>query len=154
MIEFGVCYLVLCDRSYPKKLAFAFLQDLQKEFQEQYGSEMGTVARPYAFVKFDAVIQKAKRSYQDSRAQRNLHKMNEDLGDVTRIMNKNIQDVLGRGEHLDRMSTMSSNLSSESKKYLQDTKNLNLKALYQKYGPPVIVVTVVILVFYLRSFWS
>jgi len=28
------------------------LEELQKEFQEKYGNEIGTAARPYAFVKF------------------------------------------------------------------------------------------------------
>jgi hypothetical protein len=41
---------------------------------------MGTVARPYAFVKFDTFIQRTKKQYQDPRNQRNLQKLNEDLG--------------------------------------------------------------------------
>ncbi|KAJ3299978.1 SNAP receptor [Borealophlyctis nickersoniae] len=153
LIEFGVCYLCLCDRSYPKKLAFAYLEELQKEFQEKYGTEVGTVARPYAFVKFDNFIQKTKKQYKDTRTQRNLHKLNDDLQDVTRIMNKNIQDILGRGESLDRMSTISQSLSADTKKYLKDAKKLNLQALYQKYGPPVIVLLIVFLVIYIRFFW-
>jgi vesicle transport protein SEC22 len=92
--------LVICDKSYPKKLAFVYLEEIQKEFHANYGNEMGTVARPYAFVKFDTFIQRIKKQYQDPRNQRNLQKLNEDLGDVTRIMNRNIEEVLGRGEIL------------------------------------------------------
>lgn len=55
MIEFGVCYLCLCEKSYPKKLAFQYLGELQKEFQSSYGNEMQRVARPYAFVKFGKI---------------------------------------------------------------------------------------------------
>ncbi|KAJ3184002.1 SNAP receptor [Gaertneriomyces sp. JEL0708] len=153
LIEFGVCYLCLCDRSYPKKLAFAYLEELQKEFQDKYGSEVGTVARPYAFVAFDTFIQKTKKQYKDTRTQKNLHKLNEDLHDVTRIMTRNIQDVLGRGEALDRMSTVSKELSDKSKTYLKQAKRLNLQALYQKYGPPVIVLSIVLFVVYLRFWW-
>jgi vesicle transport protein SEC22 len=36
------------------------------------------------------------------------------------------------------MQNKSQGLANSSKKYLKDTKNLNLAALYQKYGPPVI----------------
>ncbi|KAI8898266.1 Longin-like domain-containing protein [Globomyces pollinis-pini] len=153
MIEFGVCYLCVCEKSYPKKLAFGFLEELQTEFHALYGHEMQRVARPYAFVKFDNFIQKTKKNYKDARTQRNLQKLNEDLGDVTRIMTKNIQEVLGRGEQLERMSNASQNLSSESKKYLKDSRHLNWQALYQKYGPPIIVLTIVILVFYIRVWW-
>jgi vesicle transport protein SEC22 len=92
-----------------------------------------------------------------------LDRLNEDLNDVTRIMTKNIQDVLGRGENLDRtflknftiniegMSVLSQSLSEESKKYLRDTKRLNMQALWQKYGPVLIVVAIVLIVFWLRS---
>lgn len=51
-MEMGVCYLALCDKSYPKVLAFQYLEELQKEFNASYGTEVGSVARPYAFVKF------------------------------------------------------------------------------------------------------
>jgi hypothetical protein len=50
----------------------------------------------------DTFIQKAKKQYKDSRTQRNLSKLNEDLNDVTRIMTRNIQDVLGREDQLKR----------------------------------------------------
>nr|KAF6291630.1 SEC22-like protein B, vesicle trafficking protein [Myotis myotis] len=34
IIEQGVCYLVLSEANFPKKLAFAFLEDLHSEFDE------------------------------------------------------------------------------------------------------------------------
>ncbi|KAI8909074.1 Longin-like domain-containing protein [Gorgonomyces haynaldii] len=154
LIEFGVVYLALCEKGYPKKLAFAYLEELQHEFNQVHGNEVTTVARPYAFVRFDSFIQKTKKQYKDVRAQRNMQKLNEDLGDVTRIMNKNIQDVLGRGEQLEGLQFKSQTLAQESKKYLKDTKNLNLQALYQKYGPPVIVLLIVAFVLYIRTWWS
>ncbi|RKO98951.1 hypothetical protein CXG81DRAFT_28254 [Caulochytrium protostelioides] len=153
LIEYGVCYLTLCERSYPKRLAFSYLEDLQREFQEKYGPEIGTVARPYAFVKFDTTLQKYKKQYQDTRAQRNLNRLNEDLQDVHKIMTRNINDVLGRGESLNRMSDLSSNLAAESKKYLKDAKNLNLFALYQKYGIPAILLLVFVFFIWLRFWW-
>lgn len=52
LIEKGVCYLVLCEGSFPKKLAFAYLEDLQAEFHEQHGKRVPTVSRPYSFIEF------------------------------------------------------------------------------------------------------
>ncbi|KAI8808669.1 Longin-like domain-containing protein [Cladochytrium replicatum] len=153
LIEFGVCYLCLCDRSYPKKLAFSYLEELQKEFNEKYGNEVGTVARPYAFVKFDTFIQKTKKQYKDTRTQRNLHKVNEDLQDVTRIMTKNIHEVLGRGDQLNNMSEMSRRLNEQSQTYLKNAKKMNWQAMWQKYGPPSLVAAIVLLVLYIRIFW-
>ena len=58
----------------------------------------------------DTVIQSTKRQYTDARSQpgrgtpqaQPLSKVNEELNSVTRIMTTNIQDLLGRGERLDR----------------------------------------------------
>lgn len=52
LIEGGVCYLTLADKAYPKKLAYQYLEDLQKEFSRLYATQIDTAARPYAFIKF------------------------------------------------------------------------------------------------------
>lgn len=54
IIEGHVCYLTMCDRAYPKKLAFQYLEDLKNEFERVNGAHIETAARPYAFIKFGA----------------------------------------------------------------------------------------------------
>jgi len=130
LIEAGVCYLTLTDRGYPKKLAYQYLEELQSEFSRLYGPQIEGIARPYAFIKFgagrgrvrarvrppagpgaptgracraaDTFIQKTKKLYLDTRTQRNIAKLSEDLNEVHSIMTRNIAEVLGQGERLDR----------------------------------------------------
>lgn len=52
MIAQGVCYLLLCEASFPKKMAFAYLEDLHTEFFDQYGRRVPSVTRPYSFIEF------------------------------------------------------------------------------------------------------
>lgn len=144
----GVAFVGLCDRLYPKKLAFSLLTDLQRDFLREYGGLVDSASRPYAFIKFDNVIQKTKRSYQDVRARQNLDRLQEELLDVTKIMTTSISDVLERGGKLESMSLLSSNLSQESKRYLRDTKRLNLMMLWRTYGPLVIILGGLFLFFY------
>lgn len=49
----------------------------------------------------DTFIQKTKKLYLDTRTQRNLNKLTVDVHEVTNIMTKNIQDILGQGEKMD-----------------------------------------------------
>ena len=49
----------------------------------------------------DTFIQKTKKLYVDTRTQRNMAKLTEDISEVHSIMTKNIQDVLNHGERLD-----------------------------------------------------
>ncbi|KAI3948208.1 hypothetical protein MKX01_014807 [Papaver californicum] len=95
IIEGHVCCLIMCDRSYPKKLAFQYLEDLRNEFERVNGNQIETAARAYAFIKFDTFIQKTKKLYLDTSTQRNLAKLNDELFEVHQIMTRNVQEVLG-----------------------------------------------------------
>lgn len=52
LIAQGVCYLSLCEASFPKKMVFAYLDELHSEFYEQYGKKVPSVTRPYSFIEF------------------------------------------------------------------------------------------------------
>ncbi|XP_061307790.1 vesicle-trafficking protein SEC22b isoform X1 [Pezoporus occidentalis] len=151
IIEKGVCYLVLCEAAFPKKLAFAYLEDLHSEFDEQHGKKVPTVSRPYSFIEFDTYIQKTKKLYIDSRARRNLGSINTELQDVQRIMVANIEEVLQRGEALSALDSKANNLSSLSKKYRQDAKYLNMRSTYAKLA--AVAVFFIMLIVYVRFWW-
>lgn len=151
IIEGRVCYLTMCDRSYPKKLAFQYLEDLKNEFERVNGNQIETAARPYAFIKFDTFIQKTRKLYLDTRTQRNLAKLNDELYEVHQIMTRNVQEVLGVGEKLDQVSEMSSRLTSDTRIYADKAKDLNRQALIRKYAPVAIVIGVVLMLFWLKN---
>ncbi|KAJ2776587.1 SNAP receptor [Coemansia javaensis] len=150
LVDQGVCYLCICERGFPRKLAFSYLDELSREFYMSYGGEVekGSL-RPYAFIKFDTFIQKTRRIYEDSRTQQNLSKLNEDLRDVTQIMTKNMEDLLWRGDSLDRMNTMSDSLRSESEKYRKDAWKLRVQGLVMKYGIQATIGLVFVVMLYL-----
>jgi vesicle transport protein SEC22 len=173
--------LTITDKSYPRKLAFSYLQELAKEFSTSYGQEaLKPNLRPYAFVQFDTFISATKRVYQDSRAQTNLDRLNVELQDVTRVMTKNIEDLIYRGDSLDRtnprhcipsspfpnfpslcvqglmcigMSTISSSLKDESAKYRKQARQINLMAMWRQYGPVGVIAFLFLFVIYWRFFW-
>merc|ERR1712226_1260600 len=103
IIEQQSCFLTLTERQFSKKTAYSFLDDLAQEFHSQYGHKINTATRPYSFIEFDTYIQKAKRTYADSRGNRNLNSLNNELQDVQRIMVQNIDDVLQRGAVLSEL---------------------------------------------------
>lgn len=52
ILEDGICYLALCDPTYPAKLAFSYLENLHKDFSEQHGNDVHRASRPYHFIEF------------------------------------------------------------------------------------------------------
>ena len=143
LIDGAVCYLTLTEASYPKRLAFCFLDELQRKFVDhvrlehgaQWEHRLATIDRPYAFIKFDKTIQRMRKEYGDPHSRHNASKLNDDLQDIQTIMKRNIQEVLNRGEKLDHVSAVSSNLVSESKKFSWGAKKLNYMAMWKKYAP-------------------
>lgn len=160
-----MCYLVLCEKTFSKRLAYSYLEDIAQEFHSQYGRKVNTVTRPYTFIEFDTYIQKAKKQFSDSRSRRNLNVINNQLQDVQRIMVQNIDDVLQRGTVLSgeffllhlvtdlskvvvELDTKTQNLSMLTQKYKKDATYLNTKSMYVKAA----IGGIVVLVFFLY-FW-
>lgn len=150
----GVTFLTLAEKGYPKKLAFQYLEELGGEFNRLYGPQIDNVSRPYAFIKFDTFIQKTKKLYLDTRTQRNLNKLQTDVQEVTAIMTKNIQEILGQGEKMTDMASMSSALFEESKKYKKSANKLYKSALFRKYLPWIVLAVVFLLVLIFRRLYS
>lgn len=134
LIRDDICFLCICDRSYPRKLAFTYLADLATEFTTTYSPAQyhSPNLRPYAFVEFDTFIQRTKKTYQDSRAASNLDRLNDELRDVTKVMTKNIEDLLYRGDSLERMGEMSGRLREDSKKYRKAAVRINWELLIKQ----------------------
>ncbi|KAI5290526.1 SNAP receptor [Ascosphaera aggregata] len=134
LVQDDVVFLTICNHSYPRKLAFTYLADLATEFTTTYSQAqyLSPNLRPYAFVEFDTFIQRTKKVYQDSRASSNLDKLNDELKDVTKVMTKNIEDLLFRGDNLERMGEMSGRLREDSKKYKKAAVRINWELLLKQ----------------------
>ncbi|BFZ62312.1 SNAP receptor [Saitoella coloradoensis] len=167
LIDQGVVYLVIANKSYPRALAFSYLSDLASEFTTSYppSQTADPRLRPYAFVAFDTFMQKTKRIYADPRAVQEhayggggtktkggLDQLESELKDVQRVMTKNIEDLLYRGDSLNRMSDLSSSLRDESKKYRKKARDINLEAMLRQYGPIGAIVLFVLFIFWWRFF--
>jgi vesicle transport protein SEC22 len=154
LVDVDVVYLTLTDKAYPKKLVFQYLEELQSEFTRLYGPQIESVARPYAFIKFDTFIQKTKKLYMDTRTQRNITKLSEDIAEVHSIMTRNIGEVLGQGEKLDRMTEMSNLLSQDARQFAVKAKDLYHQALFRKYLPWAVVIGIVLLFLLFRKWFG
>ena len=57
LVACGVCFITLCDSSYPRILAFHYLQELRQELEKLSSEELiEKISRPYSFVKFGKQI--------------------------------------------------------------------------------------------------
>ncbi|KAK9292890.1 hypothetical protein L1049_020871 [Liquidambar formosana] len=96
LVENGVCFITLCDSSYPRKLAFHYLQDLQKEFEKFNISLIEKITKPYSFARFDSVIGNIRKQYIDTRTQANLSKLNANRRQDLDIITEHMSEIVER----------------------------------------------------------
>ncbi|KAL9654819.1 hypothetical protein ABK040_008612 [Willaertia magna] len=150
LISDGIVYMTLCEKSYSTQLAYAFLEELKKEFNNLYLSEAHKVERAFAFIKFETFIQKTRRVYTDSRTKSNIQVLKDELNDVQQIIRKNINDVIGRGEQLEQMTNMSSEILDGAKKFKKGAVELNNMKFWKKYGYLIAIPVFILLLIIIR----
>merc|ERR1740130_1756531 len=164
-MEDGVCYMALFDKGYPKNLAFSFLEDIHRLFQEElkrefgtgsvdYRSHIETIEKPYYFIKFDRQITKKKAEYRDPSSSKALSRLNENLTEVSSIMRQNIDEILHRGENLEEVGRKANSLKDASKEFKGMTRMLSFQTMVQKYAVPLVLGLVVILIFLFKYYKS
>jgi vesicle transport protein SEC22 len=132
-----VC-LTICDRSYPKKLAFEYLQELSGEFCDEYQRAIPTFTRAYAAIGFDSQIEKIRNKYIDPNSGHHaLKRLNANLIDIQGIMHQNIQSAIGRGDALNKIEDKTGQLLLDSKSFQDQAKYTNMMAMMKQYAPLV-----------------
>lgn len=180
MARDNLCFLTLCEATYPKRLGFLYLeevadalqQELVKEFASnaspilacvilsfvcvslshtlslQWRNEVDQASRPFQFIRYDPIIQRKQREFRDASQQQS--RLAEDLTEIQSIMKKNIDEILNRGEKLDHVSDISSELRNKSKDFKWGAKKLTWQARLQQYGPMAVGALIVLVVIYVK----
>jgi vesicle transport protein SEC22 len=151
-LQDNVCFMTVAEKTFPKNVAFAFLDELQKEFMGQFGHRVASETRPYAYMAFERFLQKTKVRFTDPATKRNLDKLGSELKDVRSIMSSNIQDVLNRGEKLSKAAEDSHQLVEDSKLYKKSATSLNRCLWLRQMAPAGFVLVIVGGFFYLFYF--
>ncbi|TPX72653.1 hypothetical protein SpCBS45565_g00222 [Spizellomyces sp. 'palustris'] len=101
-IHSGVIFLTLADKSFPRLLAFSYLNELVKAFFDDLSSSSSlgqrsvqAVQRPYSFIRFEPVIQGIKKRYANTRQLRTQEDLVELSGRIQSIPIYSARDVLG-----------------------------------------------------------
>ncbi|KAI9101013.1 hypothetical protein DFS34DRAFT_647901 [Phlyctochytrium arcticum] len=100
LVESGIIFLTLTEKSFPRLLAYSFLTEVVKSFFDDMINSNGggaghrqsvyQVQRPYSFIRFEPTIQSIKKRYVNTRQLR----MQEDLVDLSaRIQTIPVYDI-------------------------------------------------------------
>jgi len=95
-ISQNAVFLVLCDKPYPRLLAFSFLTELQQSFWDQISpADVTAAVRPYAFIRFEPFIQNTKKRYLNTRSLRTPLDLVDLSAKIQTLPILKAQDILG-----------------------------------------------------------
>jgi len=141
----GICYMGVFCQNYPRNAAFAFLEDIVTRFQEElmcefgncsvdYRSHVDTIVKPYYFARFDRQIARIYSQFRDPTGSLVLNRLQNDLAQVSHIMQCSFEELTSRGESLDSVSGKASQLNHASAEYKLMAKSLSTAKLHKYLG--------------------
>lgn len=160
-IASNTLFLTLTVKSYPRKLAYIYLDEVSNRFMDyvqrisgpQWASILASLDRPYYYIQFDKTLQQVRREFADPTSRESTTRLNNDLQDIQSIMKKNISDILVRGENLDAIADTSRTLAESSKEFKWKAKKMNMLALYRKWAPLLVGALLVLFFLFVRFYW-
>mmetsp|Transcript_54617 Transcript_54617/g.62619 ORF Transcript_54617/g.62619 Transcript_54617/m.62619 type:complete len:227 (-) Transcript_54617:475-1155(-) len=163
LVQDGLSFMLVAETSYPKKLAFIFLDDIEKAFYQEMISTFGpdvdhrskieTLDRPYQFIKFDRFINRKRPEYADARSNKNIERLNSSLLEVQKIMESNFDKLMGRGEEFSNIAEKASMIKDKSSNFKDKTEKLKWQLFLNKYAPWIVILVAIIFFFYMKFFY-
>ncbi|EME29285.1 VAMP-like protein YKT61 [Galdieria sulphuraria] len=118
----GLATVVLCDKEYPRRVAFTLLGKVIDEFTKEFNENVWKTTYIELTCSF---VQKAVDEYQDPAKADSIVRIQKDLDETKIILHKTIDSVLERGTKLDALVEKSNDLSMQSKMFYRTARKQN-----------------------------
>jgi synaptobrevin family protein YKT6 len=119
----GLAAAVLVDSEYPMRVAFTLLNEVVRMFLEQKQGKWEDVAADQALSVPD--IEAMFNKFQNPAEADKLTKIEKDLEEVKGVVMQSMDDLLKRGESLDKLMEKSKDLSNTSVQFYRTAKKNN-----------------------------
>jgi len=139
-----VTVLCMADEDLPRRVAFAFLNELLKRYTSTYTLDDITSASPYSHSSFAPSIAKLMEQYTSNPPADPVKQAQQEIDGVKQIMVHNIDEIIRRGERLDLIIDKTDNMSTQARAFKKRSQVVRRK-MYWK-NMKLIALTAVILV--------
>merc|ERR1712216_300702 len=116
MRKHQISYLVVTETDYSQRLLYNYMEEVKNVFDKEMGEEVYNISRPFGAISFQPNLQKIREKYLNPREKDNLEKLNANLYQIQNIMQRNIEQIMDRGEKMEHVESKSRNLLENSKR--------------------------------------
>ncbi|MCO5593089.1 hypothetical protein L7F22_047095 [Adiantum nelumboides] len=112
--EGGVVYLCAADGEMGRRLPFAFLSEVQKQFLSTFDTALLSDAQPADFVAFTPTLASTMHRFNTQPHSDPVKAAQSELAGVKDIMTQNVEQILNRGERLDLLMNRTDQAAHQS----------------------------------------
>ena len=118
IVDQGITFLCMSDLETKRRLAFSFLDDIQKTFREKYGNIIEQTALAFSLNDSFSIILKDKiEYYSNNPSSDNITRVQTQIDTVRDVMMENIDVLLDRGERIELLVDKTDQLSQSAFKF-------------------------------------
>jgi vesicle-associated membrane protein 7 len=144
--EDGIIYLCMGDEGFGRRIPFAFLQAIMKDFEQYSGGASNAIA--YSMNRDFAPVLKRQMEYyaKGGAGGDKLAKIKGEVEQVKGIMVENIERVLERGEQIDLLVDKSENLDVNARLFKKSSTKLRSQMWWENQRWLMAIVAVIVAV--------
>jgi len=147
----GVIYLCMSDEQFPRRIAFAFLEDIKTRFMSMYKN---TYKNAMAFgmnEEFSRVLQRQMEYFSYDPSVDKISLVQKKVDETKKVMVENIERVLDRGEKIELLVTRTEQLQDHSYRFSTESRRFKWSMCRENYKLWAILIVVIIIIVWLIS---
>jgi len=147
----GLIFLCMSDEQFPRRIAFAFLDDVKNRFLAVYKTSFKD-ALPFAMnEEFSRVLQRQMEYFSYDPSVDKIALVQKKVDDTKKVMVENIERVLDRGEKIELLVSRTEQLQDQSYKFSSESRGLRLAYCFTNIKLWIVLFIVVIVLIWLIS---
>jgi hypothetical protein len=145
-VQRDLIYLVVCLRGYPRQLAFEFLQKVRDQFEAKFSvAELRKMTKPDALnASFRGTLKAIAQAYTTRRDK--ISQVQDQVKEVHTMMQRNIEDVLERGERLDNLVEQADELRDTASAFHRQSSTLKKRMCQRNVAAASCIIVLVLLI--------
>jgi len=129
--EGGLTYMVMADDSVGRRMPFAFLAELQRQFSESYSPEAILDVPAYGLNEFSSRIDGLMNQFSTSPPNDVLTQTREEINHVRDIMVQNVEQILSRGERIELLVDKTDNLNNQAWAFRRGARDVRRREFWK-----------------------
>eukprot|EP00301_Raphidiophrys_heterophryoidea_P026480 c9156_g1_i2.p1 GENE.c9156_g1_i2~~c9156_g1_i2.p1 ORF type:complete len:219 (-),score=47.77 c9156_g1_i2:349-1005(-) len=153
VIDKGLTFLCMAEEEFPRRIAFAFLEDIEQRFRITFKDRAQTALAYAMNDEFSRVLKSRMDHFSTSTNVDKISQARGEIGEVKNILVANIEKVLERGEKIDLLVTKTETMNQQALTFKRQTSRLKQAMWWKnmKLNLIILVVLVILILFILMG---